>query len=132
MTEGDHRVALIVDRVFGDSLETLETSVHVWVVDTPVNRVVAERIWKSRNGADHVAREVTTFHTDLTRTPEANAVDILPVIGAHLGANGDDPCHVIELFGASLNTALRGALDACGFTNFATTSTGFVASKPGS
>jgi hypothetical protein len=100
------------------------------VIDTPVNRAVAERVWKARNNASSVERDVTTFRADLGRTPEENAADMLSVIDEHHGADRFDPCNVIELFGARLDTELRAALEAWGFTNFASTSTGFVASKP--
>ena len=44
----------VVDREFGDQLAQLKSGVPVWIVDTLVNRVVAQRLWKERNQENHL------------------------------------------------------------------------------
>jgi hypothetical protein len=48
MTTNPYRVVVIVDRLFGEQLASLAPDVPVWIVDTAVNRVVAQRLWTER------------------------------------------------------------------------------------
>ena len=41
------RVAIVVERDFGDKLLELSRSQHVWIADTDANRAAAELVWKA-------------------------------------------------------------------------------------
>ena len=45
-----HRVGLVVDREFGNRVLALAAHMHVWVVNSPTNRVVADAIWSTDSG----------------------------------------------------------------------------------
>ena len=43
-----YKVYVVVDREFGEKLAELERGVPVWIVDTPTNKPVAQRLWNER------------------------------------------------------------------------------------
>ena len=46
MSGQPYKVYVVVDRTFGERLAALEARVPVWIVNTPENRSVAERLWR--------------------------------------------------------------------------------------
>ena len=54
-----YRVVIVVDRGFGQRLEAFSPGEAVWVIDSPINTPVAQRLWKSRAGETHLT-EITT------------------------------------------------------------------------
>jgi len=56
-----YTVALVVDPEFGEKLAPLCARVHTWAVDAPVNRAVAERVWKLAPGEHSNESGTTTF-----------------------------------------------------------------------
>jgi hypothetical protein len=56
-----YKVYVVVEREFGEQLANLAPGVPVWIVNTPLNRAVAQRLWKERNRRDHLTG-ITTFN----------------------------------------------------------------------
>ena len=131
MGERPHTVALVVDPEFGERLADLSRRIHVWALDTPTNRTVAERVWREARRTHSLEIGITTFK----ESPDAAADEIvgrqLPIIDLHHGAHSHSPpWSVLEVYGAPPTTALRAALSGYGFTDVRATAHGFVATAP--
>jgi len=124
MSTRSHTVALVVDPEFGEQLVALSHRVHVWVVDTPTNRAVAERIWRESGGYSRESG-VTTFTALLTDSAEDIASSQLDSIELH-----HPGWSVLEVFGAHPGPILISALRELGLSDVRTTTTGFIASIP--
>ena len=87
MSSSEYRVAIVVDPSFGERLAPLAERMHVWAVDTPPNRSVAERIWAALD-TPSIERGVTTFRVDPSESPDIWAAGILPNVELHHAADG--------------------------------------------
>ena len=131
MGEKRHAVALVVDPEFGERLTDLSRRIHVWVLGTPTNRRVAERVWREARGVHSLESGITTFE----ESPDAAAEEIvrrqLPTIDLHHGAQSHSPpWNVLEVYGTPPTTALRAILSEYGLTDVQATAHGFVATAP--
>ena len=88
-----HRVGLVVDTEFGSSIFALAARMHVWVIDSPTNRVDAETIWsrKSADAAKHLEVGVTLFQSPMGTPPDIVVGDILDTIMDHHSEWAHDP-----------------------------------------
>ena len=124
-----YRVYVVVDRDFGENLTAIDPGVPVWIVDTPVNRAVAERLRKQRPHENHLTG-ITTFRDWNSSTPEDLFVSELDMIDLHHGSHSSDPPHtVVEVVGTALSEGIRAALSEYGFNEFRPRSEGFVATR---
>src|SRR5206468_309774 len=73
MGERPHAVALVVDPEFGERLLDLSRRIHVWALDTPTNRTVAQRVWREVAGTHSLENGITTFKG----SPDAAADEIV-------------------------------------------------------
>jgi hypothetical protein len=109
-------VAVVVDPHFGERLTELAQRMHVWVVDTPANRPVAERIW-STVSEPSAERGVTVFHSTPDQSTDAWAAHVLATVVLHHGEYSHDPAvSIIEIHGAPITHRMRAALRTIGFT----------------
>jgi len=124
-----YKVYVVVDREFGEKLSELERGVPVWIVDTPTNKPVAQRLWNERPDEDHLTG-ITTFNDPNSLSPEELLLSHLDTIELHHGSHSADPPYtVIEVFGTQLTANAKNVLSEYGFTVFQVTSTGFTASR---
>ena len=63
------RIAIVVIEDGSADLSTLVRTQHVWVVDTPLNRAAAEKVWAARSAGD--GYDLTTFTPDRSEKPDA-------------------------------------------------------------
>src|SRR5438093_759361 len=131
MGERPHAVALVVDPEFGERPLDLSRRIHVWALDTPTNRTVAERVWREAGGTHSLENGITTFKG----SPDAASDEIvghqLPTIDLHHGAHSHSPpWNVLEVYGAPPTTGLRAVLSEYGLTEVRATAHGFVATAP--
>jgi hypothetical protein len=125
-----YKVYIVVDRAFGEKLAGLENGVPVWIVDTPTNKIVAQRLWKERPQDSHLTG-ITTFVIPEMSSPEENLLGELATIDLHHGLySAKPPYTVIEIFGAQLTEKIKGELSEYGFNEFRDTPTGFTADRP--
>jgi hypothetical protein len=114
---GLHRVRLVLDREFGNRVLALATHMHVWVVDSPTNRVVADAIWSTNSsGAENCLNKgVTLFQTQIGRAPDVIVSDIFDTILDHHSewACGS-PMTEIEIYGLPDTEATDTALNTLG------------------
>lgn len=121
-----YRVAVVVDRAFGERLLPLAQRLHVWVCNTPTNREAAEKaVADLPPGAVWNEVGVTTFGRGEIVSPQ-------DMVTHHIG---DIDLHhplwsQIEVYGVRLNDALRAAWQEYGANEFRETPEGFVCSCP--
>lgn len=122
----DHRVAVVVDREFGERLLPLAQRLHVWVCDTPINDAAGEKAWAALPpGAVWNEVGVTTFRVGEDDSPEDMAICHVGDIDLHHPAWSQ-----IEVYGVRLNDDLRAAWQEYGADEFRETPEGFVCSRP--
>src|ERR1700682_2531610 len=98
-----YKVYVVVDRAFGEKLSKLERGVPVWIVDTPINKPVAQRFWNERPDENHLTG-ITTFNDLNSLSPEEMLLSHLDAIELHHGVYSADPAYtVLEVFGAELS-----------------------------
>ncbi len=130
MTTASYKVYVVVDREFGEQLADLEQGAPVWIVDTPTNKPVAQRLWKERPGKDHLT-SITTFKAPDSSSAEDMLLAELDTIDLHHGPHSADPPYtVIEVVGAPLTAKTKTELSEYGFNEFHAKSKGFTARRP--
>jgi hypothetical protein len=123
---GVHRVAIVVAPSF--ELERLAGDRHVWALRAPEYERVAQERWSAVRG-DGLDHGITLFDSS-GLSPEAELVEILPVVDEHHG----EPSHIpavseIEVFGAHPTPEVRAELSAYGFDDISASPRGFTARR---
>ena len=127
--QNPYKVVVIVDREYGAQLSEVADGVSVWIVDTPVNRAVAERRWANRPTESHLT-SVTTFKT-AGSSPDEILLQELDMFDLHHGEySAQPPYTILEVMGAALNDKITAALGEFGFNHFQSTGTGLRATRP--
>ena len=130
MSIAPYSVSVILDRSFGSQLSDLSGMGPVWIVDSPVNRAVAENLWAQFPTRSHL-EGVTTFKAAETDSPEDMLIGNLGTIDLHHGSySADPPYTVLEIVGTPLTAKIEAALSALGFDSFYHTIGGFRAVRP--
>jgi hypothetical protein len=106
------------------------SGVPVWVVGTPFNRAVAQRLWKERPQENHLTG-ITSFNDVESSFPEDLLLSELDTIDLHHGSHSADPPYtILEVFGTPLNDRINAELSQYGFKEFHTDAAGFCAVRP--
>jgi hypothetical protein len=127
---GPYRVFVVVDREYGERLAELAQGGHVWIVDTPANRAVAQRIWSANPNRGHLDG-VTTFKSVEGSSSEDLVINELDTIDLHHGTySANPPFTVLEVIGSAITDRLKAELSEFGFEEFQETSLGFRAVRP--
>jgi hypothetical protein len=130
MTAVPYKVCVIVDRKFGERLAEIESGVPVWIVDTPANKPVAQRLWKEHPHESHLTG-ITTFNDWDPFSPEDLLIGEFDIIDLHHGSySADTPYTIFEVFGAQLSEKIKVKLAEYGFNEFHSAATGFSAVRP--
>ena len=125
-----YKVYVVVDREFGEELAKLAPGVPVWIVDTPVNRAVANRLRDERQEENHVTG-ITTFKDFDRSSAEDILLSELNTIDLHHGSHSANPPYtILEVFGTPLNSRIKAELSQYGFDEFQPKSAGFCALRP--
>jgi uncharacterized lipoprotein YbaY len=125
-----HTVALVLDGAFGQRLVELAARVHVWAVESPLNREVAERIRAASPGAS-LNHGVTLFRASPDDAPAAMIADQMDVIVEHHGPfSHDPPLDAVEVYGAVPNATVLALLGEYGWGAISVTEAGFIARQP--
>lgn len=126
-----YKVYVVVEREFGEQLAKLPPDAPIWIVNTPPNRAVAERLWKERNQEGHLTG-ITTFNDLKASSSEDLLVSELDTIDLHHGSYSAHPPHtILEVLGAPLSDRIKTELSLYGFDEFHSTTVGFCALRPG-
>jgi hypothetical protein len=123
-----YRVRVIVDPNFGERLAALAPDESVWIIQSPVNTPVAERIWKEQPNNNHLTG-ITTFVAQ-GGTAEDEFLRILDTVDEHHGPYSSEPPYsLLEVTGCAPSQRVIEVLSDLGFTVSTSTSEGFNASK---
>jgi hypothetical protein len=113
MAADQTRVAIVTLPDFSAHLRSLAEKFHVWVVDTPDNRRVAQELWAV--GPGDRTHGVTTFELSEAESIESSVVNLLPTIDEHHGLRADWATDIVlEVRGVTLTSEIRSALEALG------------------
>ena len=130
MSTVPYSVSVVLDRSFGSRLSDLLAKGPVWIVDSPVNRAVAENLWAQFPTRSHL-EGVTTFKAAEPDSPEDMLIGNLGTIDLHHGFySADPPYTVLEIVGTHLTARIEAALSDLGFDSFVATIDGFRAVRP--
>jgi hypothetical protein len=125
-----YKVYIVVDREFGERLSGLDPDVPVWVISSPANRAVAERLLKNYHHENHLTG-ITTFKDSESASTEDLLVSELDTIELHHGFHSANPPYtVLEIFGTPLSERIKAELSRYGFNEFRPQSEGFNAGRP--
>jgi hypothetical protein len=125
-----HRVFVVLDREYGERLSELAANGPVWIVDTPTNRAVAQKIWTADRNRSHLDG-VTAFKTGDACSSETTLIDQLDTIDLHHGTySANPPYTVLEVIGTTISERVKTQLSQFGFNQFQRTAEGFRAVRP--
>lgn len=125
----EHRVALVVDRTFGDRLLVLASRMHVWACGSLANRRAAES-FRAKSPEPSVDHGITVFTDDEHDRPEQRVIRTLFEVDLHHGeASHDPPWTTLEVFGADAAPDVEQALRGHGVTRIERTDSGFIAMR---
>ncbi len=126
--DSPYRVRIVVDPTFGERLASLLANEPVWIIGTPENRVVAERLWTEHPDCSHLTG-ITTFQPGSSGA-EDELLSILGTVDEHHGDySADPPYSILEVIGCSASDDVVAALDELGFIVTSSTVEGFNASN---
>jgi hypothetical protein len=129
MNSAQYRVVVVVDRGFGEKLESIPAGVPVWIVDSLVNRAAAEKAWAATPQVSHL-EGITIFTSPEGASPERSLIGQIDTIDLHHGTySADPPYSVLDVIGVTITEGIRSALEQNGFTEIHTRETGFRASR---
>jgi hypothetical protein len=113
MVAAETRVAIVTFPDFSAHLRSLAEKFHVWVVDTPDNRRVAEELWAIGRGDR--THGVTTFKLYEGESIESSVINLLPAVDEHHGLRANWATDIVlEVRGVTLTDEIRSALEALG------------------
>jgi hypothetical protein len=123
-------VYVVVDPRFGERLAQLPTGVQIWIVYTPINKPVAQRLWKEKPQTTHLTG-ITTYNYSENESPEQNFLKELDTIGLHHGiCSTASPITRMEVIGTDATSIVKFKLADLGFHDITTTADGFMAVRP--
>jgi len=121
-----HKVAVVLDREFGEKLVELSKTIHVWACGSLLNRQAAERIWSDGSAHNHEFG-VTVFNISEGDTSESMFLNHLGAIDEHHGMYSHDPAwSVLEVYGSTPTLAMKEALKDYGEPEYKVTADGFI------
>jgi len=125
-----YRVFVVVDREYRERLGKLAQTARVWIVDTPTNRTVAQKIWAANPSRSHLDG-LTTFKFGEASSSEDILINELDAIDLHHGLySANPPYTVLEVIGTGITARLKAELSDFGFDDFQETDQGFRAMRP--
>lgn len=129
MEETAHTVAIVVDRSFGDRLLPLSRRLHVWIVDSQINRPARDRVWNETKEYT-LESGATLFFDDGTQAPDVVAAKMLEDVERHHSEGAHTPpMSRLEVYGTPRTASLSRALADLGFDHFEDGHGRFVASR---
>ena len=115
MNAAPYRVIVVVDRAFGEQLESIARGIPVWIIDSPPNRAFVEKVWREYPEPSHL-KGVTIFNSPEDASAERSLLGQLDTIDLHHGAySADPPYSELEVIGVVLTEAIQTALEQTGF-----------------
>ena len=118
------RVRVIVDPEFGERLTSFAPDSPLWIVQSPVNTPVVQRLWREKVG------KITSFVASKNGDAESDLIQILDTVDLHHGEHSSDPAYThIEVLGCLPSEPIRTELEALRLQIISSTHEGFLAAK---
>jgi hypothetical protein len=128
MTETPTRVTIVVVPAFHGPLIELARESDVWIVDTPLNRLMAEKVWQCETRDSY--RSLTIFQADFSASPEMWVVNILSEIDEHHGLRSEwAPDVELEVRGVGATAEIQATLQEFGPFAIERLNDGFIARR---
>jgi hypothetical protein len=129
MPELMNKVALVLEPDYGSKLASLAAISHVWVVDTPANRVAASE-YRALNPKHKLETGITTFKAPENASQLETCLGILATVDLHHGEYSSTPPYSeLEVIGVPLTDEVKSAIRDLGFGRFEATAEGFRATR---
>jgi hypothetical protein len=130
MPNAPYGVFVVLDGEYGTRLSQLVVKGPIWVLDTPINRAVAQSFWNAFPDRDHLDG-ITVFTSKNSVSTEETLLCEIDTIDMHHNAySADPPYTVLEIIGTPLTAKIESELSRYGFDEFLTTTEGFRAVRP--
>lgn len=113
-------VAVVVDRRFGDRLNSLASRLPVWIGTSVKNRTAVDHV-----RAQHPSYDITSINAGADYSGEDLLLSQLEVVDLH-----HHSWLAIEVYGTPRTPLLTMAFEEFGVTEFQDTTDGFVAKRP--
>jgi hypothetical protein len=127
MSHNPYRVIVVVDRAFGEQLESIPRGVAVWIVDSPANRPVVEKLRREYPEPNYL-KGIGLFTSPESFSAELSFLDELYMVDLHHGEySADPPYSVLEVIGVGLTEPIQTALEQIEFYVIHDTNTGLRA-----
>ncbi len=118
------RVAVVLEPE-SQQLEAMASAMPVWAVESPSNRLVAERFWSKFPNANQRDIGLTLFKSDLNNRYESLVVAIDTLEEHHWGLRQ------LYVVGVELTDQVQTDMQVLGFNAYTSMTQGFVATKNG-
>ena len=112
-------IQVVVDPCFGERLAALPSEEPVWIVQSPLNTPVAQRLWQEGWGA------LTCFQPGGEASGESDLIQMLGTIDLHHGVSDSS----LEVIGCLPSERVRAALAEFDLTVISVISEGFFAKR---
>jgi hypothetical protein len=123
---GSTKVALVLDREYGEKLRHLAAQMAVWIVDTPSNKTIALELWGQKPKPDHMITTFTSPET-LDDTCFEGLMDNIELHHGHYSQN--PPFEELEVVGLIPTPEVEKVLTEFGFSRTEKTTNGFRARR---
>lgn len=111
----NYTIGLVLDGSFGERLLQVAATMHVWALDSALNRAVAERYWAA-NSDKTPERGITLFKQSGGFHSPEDVVPILDNIELHHGQDSHTPpVSTLEIFGCTARGPVIDALGVAGY-----------------
>jgi hypothetical protein len=122
-----HKVAIVLDKNFGEKVAKLSQKMHVWLCDTPVNKKAAAFCWLKENKFTSLENGITTFKISNQDSPESILTDIIVTVDLHHGEySHNPPWSELHVYGIRLIAKIESKLREFGTGRFESIANGFI------
>ena len=129
MSKVPYSVSIVLDREFGARISELLESGPVWVVDSPINRDSAQKLWAEFPSRNHLDG-ASIFKAALDASPAQTLFNNMETINLHHGVYSANPAYTaVNVIGCNLTSEIQEFLAAFGFNSFKRTNHGFQATR---
>ena len=121
-----HKIAIVVNKDFGEKLIELSKRLHVWICDSENNLPFVKQVW-SQDKKYSIESGVTKFDVSDNDSAEDIFVNILDDVDLHHGEfSHEPPWSIIEVYGVSVTQRIKSELSRYEEGRFEILEDGFI------
>jgi hypothetical protein len=131
MRNKPYKVAMVLDREFGNKLVALSRKIHAWVCDSPTNLKVVNKIRKDIKEFS-MESGVTNFKVSKDDSAEDMFMNLIDAVDLHHGKfSHSPPWSILEVYGLRLSPVVEAKLHEFGPGKFEKMTNGFIFYREG-